>query len=566
MIFRSPYPDVPVPDVALHRFVLAGAAERADQPALIDGPSGRALTYGQLAAGVERLAAGLTARGFRRGDVLALFMPNLPEFALALHVTLASGGVVTTVTSLATVQDAEYQLRNAGARFLVTVAPFLDRAAPAAAQVGIEQLFVVGEARGVTPFGALLEAGGSAPRPSLATARDLAVLPYSSGTTGFPKGVMLTHRNLVANLIQTATVHHVVAADRIIAVLPFFHIYGMQVVMNLALWQGATLVTMPRFELEPFLALLEAHRITRAFVVPPLVLALANDPAVDRYDVSSLRGVMSGAAPLDAALEAACARRLSCALIQGYGLTEASPVTHAVSDEPGAARPGSIGPLLPNTECRVVDPASGSDLGPGEDGELWIRGPQVMSGYLNNPEATAATLDAAGWLHTGHRPRGSGRVLHDRGPSQGADQVQGLPGAARRARGDAADPSGGGRCRRHPHPRRGVRRGAQGLRGVAARRAAGGAPGLRRRARRTVQEDPRRGSGGCDSAVTVRKDPAARTEATRAGRADLSAPDLIAVRGSAFRSSARSRADRTAAVPLPKRAAPAGRRRAPAPT
>src|SRR5947209_3046794 len=473
MIFRSPYPDVRVPDVALHRFVLAGAVERADQPALIDGPSGRALTYGQLAAGVERLAAGLTARGFRRGDVLALFMPNLPEFALAFHGTLAAGGVVTTVNSLATVQDAEYQLRNAGARFLVTVAPFLDRAAPAAAQVGIEQLFVVGEARGVTPFGALFDAGGSAPTAQPAAARDLAVLPYSSGTTGFPKGVMLTHRNLVANLIQTAAVHHVVAADRIIAVLPFFHIYGMQVVMNLALWQGATLVTMPRFELEPFLALLEAHRITRAFVVPPLVLALANDPAVDRYDVSSLRGVMSGAAPLDAALEAACARRLSCALIQGYGLTEASPVTHAVSDEPGAAR---------------------------------------------------------------------------------------------RARGDAADPSGGGRCRRHPHPRRGVRRGAQGLRGVAARRAAGGAPGLRRRARRTVQEDPRRGSGGCDSAVTVGKDPAARTEATRAGRADLSAPDLIAVRGSAFRSSARSRADRTAAVPLPKRAAPAGRRRAPAPT
>src|SRR5437773_1019057 len=291
MIFRSPYPDVRVPDVALHRFVLAGAVERADQPALIDGPSGRALTYGQLAAGVERLAAGLTARGFRRGDVLALFMPNLPEFALAFHGTLAAGGVVTTVNSLATVQDAEYQLRNAGARFLVTVAPFLDRAAPAAAQVGIEQLFVVGEARGVTPFGALFDAGGSAPTAQPAAARDLAVLPYSSGTTGFPKGVMLTHRNLVANLIQTATVHHVVAADRIIAVLPFFHIYGMQVVMNLALWQ--------------------------------------------------------------------------------------------------------------DTECRVVDPASGSDLGPGEDGELWMRGPQVMAGYLNNPEATAATLDAAGWLHTG---------------------------------------------------------------------------------------------------------------------------------------------------------------------
>src|SRR5437763_10522062 len=401
MIFRSPYPDVRVPDVALHRFVLAGAVERADQPALIDGPSGRALTYGQLAAGVERLAAGLTARGFRRGDVLALFMPNLPEFALAFHGTLAAGGVVTTVNSLATVQDAEYQLRNAGARFLITVAPFLDRAAPAAAQVGIEHVFVVGEARGGIPFTVLLETDAPVPHADIDPARDVAVLPYSSGTTGFPKGVMLTHRNLVANLIQTAAAHRVSGADRIIAVLPFFHIYGMQVVMNLALWQGATLVTMPRFELEPFLGLLQAHRITRAFVVPPLVLALAKDPAVDGYDLSSVRAMMSGAAPLDAALETACVRRLGCALIQGYGLTDASPVTHAVPDGPGAARPGTIGPLVPNTECRIIDPASGADLGPGEDGELLIRGPQVMRGYLNNPEATAATLDADGWLHTG---------------------------------------------------------------------------------------------------------------------------------------------------------------------
>src|SRR6266516_2379804 len=185
MIFRSPYPDVPVPDVALHRFVLAGAAERPDQPALIDGPSGRALTYGQLARGVERLAAGLTARGFRRGDVLALFMPNLPEFALAFHGTLAAGGVVTTVNSLATVQDAEYQLGNAGARFLVTVAPFLHRAAPAAAQVGIEHVFVVGEARGGIPFTVLLETDAPAPHVEIDPAQDVAVLPYSSGTTGF---------------------------------------------------------------------------------------------------------------------------------------------------------------------------------------------------------------------------------------------------------------------------------------------------------------------------------------------------------------------------------------------
>ncbi|HVH68292.1 MAG TPA: 4-coumarate--CoA ligase family protein [Gemmatimonadales bacterium] len=401
MVHKSPHPDVALPDIPLHRLVLERAPALGDKPALVDTTSDRTLTYAQLAAGADRVAGGLAARGFAKGDVLALFAPNCPEFALAFHGTLAAGGVVTTINSLSTAQDAAYQLRDAHARFLVTVPAFMDRAAPAAEHVGIEQIFTFGTAPGVTPFAALLETGGSAPHARIDPARDLAVLPYSSGTTGFPKGVMLTHRNLVANLLQTAFVHHVAEQDRIIAVLPFFHIYGMQVVMNLALWRGATLFTMPKFELEPFLGALERHRITRAFAVPPLVLALARHPAVDEHDLSSLRAMMSGAAPLDAALETACARRVGCRLIQGYGLTEASPATHVNSDEPGRCKPGTVGELLPNTECRIVDPLNGEDLGPDQDGELWIRGPQVMRGYLGNPEATAATLDADGWLHTG---------------------------------------------------------------------------------------------------------------------------------------------------------------------
>ena len=368
VIFQSPHPDVELPDVSLHEFVLGGAAALGDKPALIDAASGRSLSYAALAAGVSRVAAGLAARGFRPGDVLGVFMPNAPEFALAFHGTLAAGGVVTTINSLCTVKDAAFQLRDARARFLVTVPFFMDRAAPVARQVGIEEVFVIGSAQGATPF---------------------------------PKGVMLTHRNLVANLLQTDPVHTLDEQDRVMAVLPFFHIYGMQVVLNLALRRGATLVTMPKFDLEPFLGALQQYRITRAFVVPPLVLALAKHPAVDRYDLSSLCGMMSGAAPLDAALETACVRRVGCRLIQGYGLTEASPVTHANPDEPGKIKPGTVGPLLPNTECRIVDPATGADLGRDEDGELLIRGPQVMRGYLNNPEATAATLDADGWLHTG---------------------------------------------------------------------------------------------------------------------------------------------------------------------
>ena len=401
MIFKSPHPDVALPDIALHEFVLRRAAALGDKPALVDAASGRTLSYAALTAGVARVAAGLTARGFRPGDVLGVFMPNAPEFALAFHGTLAAGGVVTTINSLCTVQDAVFQLRDARARFLVTVPPFMDRAAPVARQLGIEAVFVIGSAPGATPFAALLEHDAPAPQVSIEPATDLAALPYSSGTTGFPKGVMLTHRNLVANLLQTDPVQRLVERDRVMAVLPFFHIYGMQVVLNLALSRGATLVTMPKFELEPFLGALQQYRITRAFVVPPLVLALAKHPIVDRYDLSSLTGMMSGAAPLDAALETACVRRVGCSLLQGYGLTEASPVTHANPDEPGRIKPGTVGPLLPNTDCRIVDPATGADLGVAEDGELLIRGPQVMRGYLNNPEATAATLDRDGWLHTG---------------------------------------------------------------------------------------------------------------------------------------------------------------------
>ena len=247
----------------------------------------------------------------------------------------------------------------------------------------------------------LLEAKAPAPHVDIDPAQDLVVLPYSSGTTGFPKGVMLTHRNLVANLIQTSHLQRVAGQDRIIAVLPFFHIYGMTVVLSLGLWRGATLISSPKFELEPFLGLLQAHRVTRAFVVPPLVLALAREPVVDRYDLSSLHAIFCGAAPLDAALQTACARRLGCEVKQGYGLTEASPVTHATADERGATRPGTVGQLVPSTECRIVDPESGEDRGPYQDGEILIRGPQVMKGYLNNPEATAATIDAGGWLHTG---------------------------------------------------------------------------------------------------------------------------------------------------------------------
>jgi acyl-CoA synthetase (AMP-forming)/AMP-acid ligase II len=400
-ILRSPHPDVQIPDVPLHELVLAGAGRRADAAALVDGPSGRTLTYGQLAGGVGRMAAGLAARGFRKGDVFAIHSPNVPEYALAFYGVSAAGGVNTTISPLYTVDELAFQLNDAGARFLLTVPPFLDRALAAAQQAGVEEVFVLGEGEGATPVASLLAAGDTPPAVDIDPADDLVSLPYSSGTTGLPKGVMLSHRNLVANLAQSEPVLVSGEGDRLIAVLPFFHIYGQVVLMATALWHGATLVSMPRFDLEDFLRILQEQRITHAFLVPPIVLALAKHPMVDKYDLSSLRFILSGAAPLDASLEQACGDRLACDVMQGWGLTETSPVLTTVAGAPGGPRHGSVGVLLPNTELRVVDPATGADLGRNQTGELVVRGPQVMKGYLNNPQATADMLDPDGWLRTG---------------------------------------------------------------------------------------------------------------------------------------------------------------------
>jgi len=223
-------------------------------------------------------------------------------------------------------------------------------------------------------------------------------LPYSSGTTGLAKGVMLTHKNLVANLAQCGPVLDVHHGEATLAVLPFFHIYGMQVLMNNLLANGATVITLPRFDFVRALELFQEHRITKFYAVPPMILALAKQPIVDDYDLSSLSLIMSGAAPLGGDLADDAAKRVGCEVVQGFGMTELSPVSHATLAGQGKA--GSSGVTIPNTESRIVDEV-GNDVPAGHDGELWVRGPQVMKGYLNNEGATAATIDRDGWLHTG---------------------------------------------------------------------------------------------------------------------------------------------------------------------
>ena len=398
IIHRSPLPDVEVPELLLTPYVMARATDLADRVAFFDGATGEEVTFGQLDDRVRRFAGGLVARGFRPGQVLAIMAPNCPAYAVVFHGAAMAGGTVTTINPTYTEGEVHHQLVDSDASMLVTVPMFLDTAKSAMKGSPTTELYVLGGAEGEAGLDELF---GEPLAEQVPVGQDhVVVLPYSSGTTGLSKGVMLTHRNLVANVVQClGSALPLDEDDSFVAVLPFFHIYGMQVLMNCGLRAGARIVTMPRFDLVQFLELHQAHRLSRAFVAPPMVVALAKHPIVDDYDLSALQVVFSGAAPLSAELAQEAAGRLGCEVVQGYGMTELSPVTHATP--PGGFKPGSVGVTISGTETRIVDPASGESLGFDRDGEVWVRGPQVMKGYLNNDAATAATIDAEGWLHTG---------------------------------------------------------------------------------------------------------------------------------------------------------------------
>jgi acyl-CoA synthetase (AMP-forming)/AMP-acid ligase II len=404
MTLTSPFADVEIPDTSLHGLLLDDVGDLADEPALIDGLTGLTLTFGQVAAGSARFAAALAERGIGKGDVVAIFSPNNPYYAVVFHGILRVGAVATTINSLYTPDEIAHQLRDSRAVLAVTVSPFLDRMRAAVAQdaVAVREIVVLDGADGHESLQDLLSTTAETPLVDIDPAVDLAVLPYSSGTTGLAKGVMLTHRNLVANGEQAAAVLGIGRGVRVLAVLPFFHIYGMTIMMNLGLRTGATVVTMPKFDLADFLRVISEHRVSRVFIAPPVAVALAKHPMVDDYDLSVIEVLFSGAAPLDADLASLVAQRLGCRIRQGYGMTELSPLSHAIPIDRDDISPGTVGLLAPNMQARLVDPGTGEDVtGHGEPGELWLRGPNVMVGYLNNAEATAITLDADGWLHTG---------------------------------------------------------------------------------------------------------------------------------------------------------------------
>jgi acyl-CoA synthetase (AMP-forming)/AMP-acid ligase II len=423
MTIASPFPEVQIPTTAVFEYIFGDLAESdADRIAITEVATGAEYTYRELTTRIEAFAGALAARGIGVGAVVGLLAPNSAAFAVAFHGILRSGATATTINALFTAKDIAKQLTDSGAAMLITVSALAPQALQAAGEVGLaaDRIVVLdgpGTATDGYPNAAeLLDAPPPAPQVTFDPATHLAALPYSSGTTGNPKGVMLTHTNLAANVAQIRPIQGLVPNDRVVAVLPFFHIYGMTVLLNSVLHARARLVIMPSFDLALFLKTIQDHKCTYAFIAPPVAVALAKHPVVDSYRLESLKGLMSGAAPLDDDLGMAVADRLGCPIVQGYGMSELSPVSHCMPFDGGRELVGAVAPLsscgwtVPGAVSKIVDPDTGAEInrpehGLSEVGELCFRGPNVMAGYLNNDTATRETIDDDGFLHTGDLAR-----------------------------------------------------------------------------------------------------------------------------------------------------------------
>jgi long-chain acyl-CoA synthetase len=389
------------PEIPLHGLLQATAARRPDSTAIIF--EGQSISFGQLDRDSNRLAHGLAELGLVKGDRLAIFLPNCPEFECAFQAASKLGLVPTPLNPSYQERELAYQCNEAGATALLiheTLWPVLERAR--AELKTVESVVVVGQSapEDATLYSELSE-GQPETAPSVTVGPDdLAALPFSSGTTGLAKGVMLTHRNLVSNHIQFGTASRLTADDVMIVYLPLSHIYGVAL-MGLSMWSGAKQVLMERFDLAEAVRLIEYEQVTRLYVVPPVLLALANAPDLHPQQFRSVTYVLNAAAPLAADVARRVEHRLGLRVIQAYGLTEASPDTH---HSPLDGRPihlESGGALVADTEQRIVDLETGErNQMVGETGEVLVRGPQVMQGYWNDPDQTATTI-RDGWLYTG---------------------------------------------------------------------------------------------------------------------------------------------------------------------
>ena len=397
-------------NVFVHDAILASCRRHGEKTALVDASCGRRLTYAEYGETVEALALGLVAAGVKPCEVIAIFLANSWEFCAAYHAATLAGAIPTLLNPTYREREVRHQLGNSSASLLITDRPNID-GIDLSGLPNLRRVYCTREqASGSEKFCTLLTpVTATLPLPGVSSQKMLAALPYSSGTTGLPKGVMLSHHNLVANVYQLLGPGAVTFApeDNILCFLPLYHIYGLNVMLNPALMMGSTLVLMPRFNTADVASLITREAITMMPLVPPAMNALCLAAEAGGFPKNhAVKWVKSGAAPLAPDLPRRFTALTGILVRQGYGMTEASPVTHAGFLEPELYRPDSIGHPLVHTECKVLGPelpasaAVATEVATGEPGELVMRGPQFMLGYWKEPDATAAVL-RDGWYWSG---------------------------------------------------------------------------------------------------------------------------------------------------------------------
>ncbi|XP_048635257.1 4-coumarate--CoA ligase 2-like [Brassica napus] len=413
VIFRSKLPDIHISNhLSLHDYIFQNISEYAAKPCLINGPTGEVYTYADVHATSRKLSAGLRKLGVGQHDVVMILLPNSPEFVFTFLAASFLGAVTTAANPFFTPAEISKQAKASAAKLIVTQSRYVDKVR----DLGL--LIICTDSSSLIPEGCLsfseLTHSGevdNGPRVNSVeiSPEDVVALPYSSGTTGLPKGVMLSHKGLVTSVAQQVDGEnpnlYFNREDVILCVLPMFHIYALNSIMLCSLRVGATILIMPKFEITLLLEQIQRCKVTVAMVVPPIVLAMVKSSETEKYDLSSVRMIKSGAAPLGKELEDAISAKFPNARLgQGYGMTEAGPVlamSLGFAKEPFPVKSGACGTVVRNAELKIADPDTGSSLPRNSPGEICIRGHQIMKGYLNDPVATAATIDKEGWLHTG---------------------------------------------------------------------------------------------------------------------------------------------------------------------
>ncbi|KAK3152283.1 hypothetical protein QOZ80_2BG0156820 [Eleusine coracana subsp. coracana] len=410
MIFRSKLPDIEINNSqSLQSYCFGKMSEVRDRPCLIDGQTGRSYTYAEVDSLSRRAASGLRALGVGKGDVVMNLLRNCPEFAFVFLGAARLGAATTTANPFYTPHEIERQAAAAGAKVVVTEACAVEKVREFATEKGVPVVTVDGRFDGCVEFAEVVAAAEEIEDDVEVHPDDVVALPYSSGTTGLPKGVMLTHRSLITSVAQQVDGEnpnlYFHEDDVLLCLLPLFHIYSLNSVLLAGLRAGSTIVIMRKFDLAALVDLVRKYRVTIAPFVPPIVVEIAKSPKVTADDLASIRMVMSGAAPMGKDLQDAFMAKIPNAVLgQGYGMTEAGPVLAmclAFAKEPFNVKSGSCGTVVRNAELKIVDPDTGAALGRNQPGEICIRGEQIMKGYLNDPESTKNTIDKDGWLHTG---------------------------------------------------------------------------------------------------------------------------------------------------------------------